>query len=164
MFGNVYRANPQSSAGAIPSLNISQGRRRAACPTPLVRRYSSVEAFHVAFKTVAGRLIVQDAESGANHDTIFGDWFRRIWRRPESSRRCLLLHSWSFRPVALRHRWRHVWAVNDGEKVERDDLDNPNKTANSAWDGHKIKIFGARNEIIAFQLIVEAGSRRHISS
>ncbi|HCX30285.1 MAG TPA: hypothetical protein DHU55_11030, partial [Blastocatellia bacterium] len=53
---------------------------------------------------------------------------------------------------------RHVWAVNDGEKVERDDLDNPNKSANSAWDGHKIKIFGARNEIIAFQLIVEAGS------
>jgi hypothetical protein len=27
---------------------------------------------------------------------------------------------------------------------------------NTAWDGHKIKIFGARNEIIAFQLIVEA--------
>jgi hypothetical protein len=50
-----------------------------------------------------------------------------------------------------------VWAVNDGEKVERDDLNNPNKTANSAWDGQKIKIFGARNEIIAFQLIVEAG-------
>ena len=52
---------------------------------------------------------------------------------------------------------RHIWAVNDGEKVERDDLNNPNKSTNSAWDGHKIKIFGARNEIIAFQLIVEAG-------
>ena len=51
---------------------------------------------------------------------------------------------------------RSVWAVNDGEKVERDDLNNPNKSVNSAWDGHKIKIFGARNEIIAFQLIVEA--------
>jgi hypothetical protein len=53
---------------------------------------------------------------------------------------------------------KHVWAVNDGEKVERDDLNNPNKSSNSAWDGRKIKIFGARNEIIAFQLIVEAGS------
>src|SRR6185295_7096968 len=52
---------------------------------------------------------------------------------------------------------RTIWAVNDGEKVERDDLNNPNKGTNSAWDGHKIKIFGARNEIIAFQLIVEAG-------
>ena len=51
---------------------------------------------------------------------------------------------------------RAVWAVNDGEKIERDDLNNPNKTGNSAWDGHKIKIFGARNEVIAFQLIVEA--------
>ena len=51
---------------------------------------------------------------------------------------------------------RTIWAVNDGEKVERDDLNNPNKQTNSAWDGQKIKIFGARNEIIAFQLIVEA--------
>src|SRR5258705_12505142 len=61
-------------------------------------------------------------------------------------------------PASALASVKHVWAVNDGEKVERDDLDNPNKTANSAWDGHKIKIFGARNEIIAFQLIVEAGS------
>lgn len=52
-----------------------------------------------------------------------------------------------------------LWAVNDGEKVERDDLNNPNKRANSVWDGHKIKIFGARNEIVAFQLIVEAGQK-----
>src|SRR5215216_4493787 len=51
---------------------------------------------------------------------------------------------------------RAVWAVNDGEKVERDDLNNSNKRANSAWDGHKVKLFGARNEIIAFQLIIEA--------
>ncbi|HEY6247081.1 MAG TPA: glycoside hydrolase domain-containing protein [Pyrinomonadaceae bacterium] len=51
---------------------------------------------------------------------------------------------------------RHIWAVNDGEKIERDDLNNPNKQTNSAWDGHRVKIFGARNEIIAFQLIVEA--------
>ncbi|HEV8169034.1 MAG TPA: hypothetical protein VGP59_06795, partial [Pyrinomonadaceae bacterium] len=51
---------------------------------------------------------------------------------------------------------RTIWAVNDGEKVERDDLNNPNKRANSAWDGRKVKIFGARNEIVAFQLIIEA--------
>src|SRR6476660_7958791 len=51
---------------------------------------------------------------------------------------------------------RHIWAVNDGEKVERDDLSNPNKQTNSAWDGQTIKTFGARNEIIAFQVIIEA--------
>ncbi|HEY0764091.1 MAG TPA: glycoside hydrolase domain-containing protein [Pyrinomonadaceae bacterium] len=51
---------------------------------------------------------------------------------------------------------RTIWAVNDGEKVERDDLNNPNKSSNSTWDGRKVRIFGARNEIIAFQLIVEA--------
>jgi hypothetical protein len=53
-------------------------------------------------------------------------------------------------------RAQTVWAVNDGEKVERDDLNNPNKRGNSAWDGRRIKIFGARNEVIAFQVIVEA--------
>src|SRR6185503_14138395 len=50
---------------------------------------------------------------------------------------------------------RAIWAVNDGEKIERDDLNNANKAANSSWDGHKVTIFGARNEVIAFQLIVE---------
>jgi hypothetical protein len=49
-----------------------------------------------------------------------------------------------------------VWAVNDGEKIDRDDRHNPAKSGNSAWDGKKIGIFGARNEIVAFQVIVEA--------
>ncbi len=49
-----------------------------------------------------------------------------------------------------------VWAVNDGEKVKREDLTNPNKTGNSAWDGQAISVFGARNEIVAFQVILEA--------
>ncbi|MGA2501473.1 MAG: glycoside hydrolase domain-containing protein, partial [Tepidisphaeraceae bacterium] len=52
-----------------------------------------------------------------------------------------------------------IWAVNDTEKVKRDDLNNPNKAGNSAWDGKTIKIFGARNEIVAFQVIVEAGDK-----
>ena len=59
--------------------------------------------------------------------------------------------------ASIAARAQSIWAVNDGEKVDRDDLSNPNKRANSVWDGHKVKIFGARNEIIAFQLIVEAG-------
>ena len=60
-------------------------------------------------------------------------------------------------PISTSASVRQVWAVNDGEKIERDDLDNPNKNSNSAWDGRRIKVFGARNEVIAFQLIVEAG-------
>lgn len=53
----------------------------------------------------------------------------------------------------------HIWAVNDGERIRRDDLNNPNKQGNSTWDGNKIKLFGGRNEIIAFQLIVESGEK-----
>src|SRR5258705_13188368 len=70
----------------------------------------------------------------------------------------LLLITYLVWPVSALASVKHIWAVNDGEKVERDDLNNPNKSSNSAWDGRKIEIFGARNEIIAFQLIVEAGS------
>jgi hypothetical protein len=70
----------------------------------------------------------------------------------------LLLLTHLLLPVSVSASLRNIWAVNDGEKVERDDLENPNKSSNSAWDGHRIKIFGARNEVIAFQLIVEAGS------
>lgn len=51
---------------------------------------------------------------------------------------------------------RSIWSVNDSEKVDRDDVHHPAKSANSTWDGKKIKLFGARNEIVAFQVIVEA--------
>jgi glycosyl hydrolase family 123 len=49
-----------------------------------------------------------------------------------------------------------LWAVNDGEKVEQDDLASPLRTRNSAWDGAKVRLFGAKNEVIAFQVMVEA--------
>lgn len=49
-----------------------------------------------------------------------------------------------------------VWAVHDGEKIERDDTDSPHELANAAWDGSRIALFGARNEVIAFQVIVES--------
>jgi hypothetical protein len=51
---------------------------------------------------------------------------------------------------------RRIWAVNDGEKIERDDTHHPAAARNSAWDGRTVHLFAARNEIIAFQLIVEA--------
>jgi hypothetical protein len=52
-----------------------------------------------------------------------------------------------------------IWAVSDSEKIEQDDLNSPLKRVNSVWNGRSIKLFGARNEIVAFQLIVEAGDR-----
>lgn len=51
---------------------------------------------------------------------------------------------------------RRVWATNDGEKIERDARGGPGLTRNSTWDGRSIWIFGASNEIVAFQVIVEA--------
>jgi hypothetical protein len=54
---------------------------------------------------------------------------------------------------------RRIWAVNDGEKIERDAITHPAAARNSAWDGRTVHVFGARNEIVAFQLIVEADAR-----
>ena len=51
---------------------------------------------------------------------------------------------------------RAIWAVNDGQKVDRDDRQYPARAGNSAWDGRRVLIFGARNEIVAVQLIVQA--------
>lgn len=52
-----------------------------------------------------------------------------------------------------------VWAVGDGEKVEQDDLTSPLRAGNAAWDGTRVRLFGARNEIVAVQVIVEADGR-----
>ena len=54
---------------------------------------------------------------------------------------------------------RAIWAVNDGEKVKRDDRRHPSRAGNSVWDGRRVRVFGARNEIVAVQVIVEADDR-----
>ncbi|NIM93165.1 MAG: DUF4091 domain-containing protein [Anaerolineales bacterium] len=53
-----------------------------------------------------------------------------------------------------------VWAVDDGEKVKQGDLNHPQASGenNVVWDGERIRIYGARNEVVAFQLILQAGS------
>ncbi len=48
-----------------------------------------------------------------------------------------------------------VWAVGDGDTLERDARDAP--TTSELWDGRTVKLFAAGNEIVAFQLIVRAG-------
>ncbi len=49
-----------------------------------------------------------------------------------------------------------VWAVGDGEKVAPDAAKNPLAAGNAGWDGHAVRLFGARNEVLAFQVIVQA--------
>jgi len=49
-----------------------------------------------------------------------------------------------------------IWAVGDGERIEKFDRSSSLKASNAVWDGEKVSIFGARNEIIAFQVIVES--------
>ena len=65
---------------------------------------------------------------------------------------------WSRSRWPGRHRraWRALWAVSDGEKVERDDRAHPLKAKNAVWDGRTVRLAAARNEIVAFQAIVEA--------
>ena len=65
----------------------------------------------------------------------------------------------SLSPVLAHAGVRRVWVVNDGEKIERDAVAHPAAVRNSAWDGRVGRIFGARNEIVAFQVIVEADAR-----
>jgi hypothetical protein len=54
-----------------------------------------------------------------------------------------------------------VWANNGGDKVTRDELranSNPGDVINSVWDGRTISLSCARNEVVAFNLILEATS------
>ena len=60
---------------------------------------------------------------------------------------------------------RRIWAIGDGDKIERDAAAHPASAKNAVWDGRTIRIFGARNEVVAFQVIVEAdaGGVRELS-
>jgi hypothetical protein len=52
-----------------------------------------------------------------------------------------------------------VWANEGGDKVTRDELrasHDPDAVLNSVWDGTTISLFGARNEVVAFNLVLEA--------
>jgi hypothetical protein len=53
---------------------------------------------------------------------------------------------------------KQIWALGDGEKVFRDDLNHPDKNKNFIWDGETIHLKGLYNEVLAFQVIVESGA------
>jgi hypothetical protein len=53
---------------------------------------------------------------------------------------------------------RRIWAIHDGDKIERDAVNHPASARNTVWNGRTVRLFAARNEVVAFQVIVEAGS------
>jgi len=48
-----------------------------------------------------------------------------------------------------------VWALGDGEKVFRDDVNHPDKKGNFIWDGKAIHLKGLYNEVLSFQVVIE---------
>jgi hypothetical protein len=53
----------------------------------------------------------------------------------------------------------HVWANNGEDKVWQSELratHDPSAVHNSVWDGATISLFGARNEVVGFNLVLEA--------
>ena len=58
----------------------------------------------------------------------------------------------------LRAAVTGAWAAGDGEKVYRYQADHPCRGKSSIWDGRSIRLKGLYNEILAFQVIVEADS------
>jgi hypothetical protein len=53
---------------------------------------------------------------------------------------------------------KRVWALDDGEKIKKEDITNSLATDknNAVWKNNSVNIFGARNEIVAFQLMIQA--------
>ena len=54
-----------------------------------------------------------------------------------------------------------LWANNGEDKVTRMEqraTNDPGSVVNSVWDGSQIHLFGARNEVVAFNLVLEAGA------
>jgi hypothetical protein len=52
-----------------------------------------------------------------------------------------------------------VWANEGGDKVWQSELraeSDPSSVHNSVWDGTTISLFGARNEVVGFNLVIEA--------
>jgi hypothetical protein len=52
-----------------------------------------------------------------------------------------------------------LWANDGGDKITQDELrafKNPTAVLNSVWNGSEISLFGGKNEVVSFNLIMEA--------
>ena len=63
------------------------------------------------------------------------------------------------RTVTFAASVAEVWAVGDGEKIFKDDLDHFARQSNSVWDGGRVSLKGLYNEVLGFQVIVVADSQ-----
>ncbi len=66
-----------------------------------------------------------------------------------------------FQPIYVYSEITAVWINDGGDKVTQDELrsiSNPQALVNSLWDNTKIMVSGAKNEVVAFNLILEAFS------
>ncbi|HUU27695.1 MAG TPA: hypothetical protein VM123_07775 [archaeon] len=79
---------------------------------------------------------------------------KRSFYWPVFSIFCLAL-TWA---PSLRSAVTGVWAVDDGQKIYRYQADSPAREKNNIWDGKTIRLKGLYNEVLAFQVIVEADS------
>jgi len=56
-----------------------------------------------------------------------------------------------------------VWANEGGDKVTQDELrasGHASAVVNSVWDGTCIKVFGAENEVVSFDVVLEAATSK----
>ncbi len=63
--------------------------------------------------------------------------------------------------IELRGNLDTLWANDGGDKVTQGDRRASGKgldVRNSVWDGARVRLFGARNEVVAFNLVFEAPS------
>ena len=62
-------------------------------------------------------------------------------------------------PIALSA----AWANDGGDKVSRDELrvsrNGSNSVLNRTWDGTSVHMFGAKNEVVSFNLVLEAATQ-----
>lgn len=53
-----------------------------------------------------------------------------------------------------------IWALDDGTKIKALDLNHRLKAKNGIFDGKKIELFAAKNEIVSFQVVLQGGAKR----
>ncbi|MGE5784730.1 MAG: hypothetical protein ACM3ZE_09065, partial [Myxococcales bacterium] len=55
-----------------------------------------------------------------------------------------------------------IWALDDGTKIKATETSHPLKRGNGVYDAvrRQVSLFGARNEVVAFQVILEGGAEQ----
>ena len=105
------------------------------------------------YRKQGNRAMGESQQFGLRHS---GPRTAGAWKRRNLSAAILLvLLCPVFQGTALSGVAR-IWAVGDGEKIDRDKIVSPLRFSNSHWDGTRVTLFAARNEVVAFQVIVEA--------